>query len=55
MVMRNFRQLFRFLAIPVAMIGFVLLASQAGGFVLRMDRPAMIDNTLAASVKNPRG
>jgi hypothetical protein len=55
MVMRNFRKLFQFLAIPVAMTGFVLLASQAGGFVMRKEQSAKIDSSLAVPAKNPRG
>jgi hypothetical protein len=55
MVMRNFRQLFQFLAIPVAMTGFVLLASYAGGFVMRKEPVAKIDSSLASQAKNPRG
>jgi hypothetical protein len=50
--MRNFEQLFRFLAIPVAMTAFVLLASQAGGFVLRTDQRAKIDSSLVLPTKN---
>ena len=55
MARRSFRQLFQFLAIPLAMGGFVLIASQAGGFVLRKDPPDRIDTNLLAPVKNPPG
>lgn len=52
--MWSFSQLFRFLAIPVAMTGFVLVASHAGGFVLRKDQPAKIDSYLVSPHKYPR-
>ena len=55
MAKSNFKQLFRFLAIPLAMIGFVLVASQVGGFVLRTDQSAKIDSNLALPAKNPPG
>jgi hypothetical protein len=54
MAMWNFSQLFRFLAIPLAMAGFVLVASQAGGFVLRKDQPLKLDSHLISSAKYPR-
>ena len=53
--MRNIKQLARFVAIPLAMTGFVLVASQAGGFVLRKDHPAKIDSSLSPAGKYPRG
>jgi hypothetical protein len=53
MAKRSFKQLFQFLAIPLAMTGFVLIAAQAGGFVLRKDHPVKIDSNLAAPL--PRG
>lgn len=53
--MRNIKQLVRFLAIPLAMMSFVLVASQAGGFVLRKDPPAKTDSSLTVVGKNPRG
>jgi hypothetical protein len=34
-VMRNFKHVFQFPAIPLAMTGFARFASLAGGFVLR--------------------
>jgi len=55
MVMRNFKRLFRFLAIPVAVTGFVLLASQAGGFVLRKDQGIKVDSFLTSPAKSTRG
>jgi hypothetical protein len=55
MVMRDFKRLFQFLAIPLAMTGFVLLASQAGGFVLRKDQGVKVDSFLTSSTKNTRG
>jgi hypothetical protein len=55
MARRNFKQLFQFLAIPLAMTGFVLIASQAGGFVLRKDQPTKVDSSLVTPVKNPPG
>jgi hypothetical protein len=55
MVMRDFRQLFQVLAIPIAMIGFVLLAAQASGFVMRRDPSAKIDSSIVMQPKNPRG
>jgi hypothetical protein len=55
MVMRDFERLFQFLAIPVAMTGFVLLASQAGGFVLRKDQGVKVDSFLVTPTKNTRG
>jgi hypothetical protein len=45
LVMRNFKRLSHFLAIPVAMIGFVLMAAQAGGFVLRKEPHLRIDGS----------
>jgi hypothetical protein len=51
----NFRQVCQLIAIPLAMSGFVLIASQVGGFVLRKDQPAKIDSSLAASVRSPPG
>ncbi len=53
--MRDFERLFQFLAIPLAITGFVLLASQAGGFVLRKDQGVRVDSFLAAPMKNTRG
>ena len=55
MARRNFKQLFQFLAIPLAMAGFVLIAAQAGGFVLRTGHPAKIDSHLVTPAKNPPG
>jgi hypothetical protein len=55
MVMRNFERLFQFLAIPVAVTGFVLLASQAGGFVLRKDQGVKVDSFLISTAKITRG
>lgn len=52
--MWNFKQLLQFLAIPLAMTGFVLVASQAGGFVLRKDQPVKIDSHLVTPAKHPR-
>lgn len=52
--MGNFKRLFQFLAIPLAMTGFVLIASQAGGFVLRKDAPAKVDSHLMSPSKHPR-
>ena len=52
--MGNFKQLFQFLAIPLALTGFVLIASQAGGFVLRKDPPAKLDSHLISPSKYPR-
>jgi hypothetical protein len=52
MAMWSFKQLVRFLAIPLAMTGFVLVASHAGGFVLRKDQPVKIDSQLISP--NPR-
>jgi hypothetical protein len=54
MAMLSFKQLFQFLAIPLAMTGFVLIASHAGGFVLRKDVPVKIDSHLASPSKHPR-
>jgi hypothetical protein len=54
MTMLSFRQLFQFLAIPLAMTGFVLVASHAGGFVLRKDVPIKIDSHLISPNKHPR-
>jgi hypothetical protein len=55
LVMRDFERLFQFLAIPVAMIGFVLIAAQAGGFVLRKEQRVKIDSSLVVvPAKNPR-
>ena len=51
----NFKQLFQLIAIPLAMTGFVLIASQAGGFVLRKDQPVKLDSNLAVPLKNPPG
>ena len=53
--MRDFKRLFQFLAIPVAVTGFVLLASQAGGFVLRKDQGVKVDGFLTSSAKSTRG
>ena len=53
MAMLSFKQLFQFLAIPLAMTGFLLIASQAGGFVLRKDVPIKIDSHLTTSNKHP--
>lgn len=55
MAMLSFKQLFQFLAIPLAMTGFLLIASQAGGFVLRKDVPIKIDSHLTSSNKYPPG
>ncbi|MDQ8728669.1 hypothetical protein [Bradyrhizobium sp. LHD-71] len=46
--MLNFTLVCRFLAIPVAMTSFVLLASQAGGFVLRKNQAPGIEIQMAA-------
>jgi hypothetical protein len=54
MAMGSFKQLFQLLAIPLALTGFVVIASQAGGFVLRKDPPAKIDSHLMSSGKYPR-
>jgi hypothetical protein len=43
---------FQFLAIPVAMTVFVLMASQAGGFVLRKNQRAKLDSSLVVPTKN---
>lgn len=51
----NFKQLFQLIAIPLAMTGFVLIASQAGGFVLRKGQPVKIDSHLVTQLKNPPG
>ena len=51
--MRDFERLFQFLAIPAAVTGFVLLASQAGGFVLRKDQ-GVKDSFLVTPAKNTR-
>lgn len=53
--MRKFERLFQFLAVPAAMTGFVLLASQAGGFVLRKDQGVRVDSFLVSPIKNIRG
>ena len=53
--MRDFERLFQFLAIPVAVTGFVLLASQAGGFVLRKDQGVKVDSFLISAAKSTRG
>ena len=53
--MRDFKRLFQFLAIPVAVTGFVLLASQAGGFVLRKDQGVKVDSFLVSPGKSTRG
>jgi hypothetical protein len=50
--MRDFKQVFQFLAIPVAMTVFVLMASQAGGFVLRKNQRAKLDSSLVVPTKN---
>lgn len=50
----SFKQVLQFLAIPLAMTGFVFVASQAGGFVLRKDQPPRIDSQLIPAGKNPR-
>jgi hypothetical protein len=55
MVMRDLVRLFQFLAIPLAMTGFVPLASQAGDFVLRKDQGARVGSFLASPMKNTRG
>jgi hypothetical protein len=55
MAMWSFKQLVRFLAIPLAMTGFILAASHAGGFVLRKDQPVKIDSHLVSPSKYPRG
>jgi hypothetical protein len=54
MAMGNLKQLFQFLAIPLAMLGFVLIASQVGGFVLRKDSPVKVDSHLMSPSKYPR-
>ena len=51
--MRSFHQLMQFLLIPLAMTGFILAASQAGGFVLRTDHSVKIDSHLIAPGKPP--
>lgn len=53
--MRDFERLFQFLAIPVAVTSFVLLASQAGGFMLRKDQGPKVDSFLISSGKTTRG
>ena len=55
MVMRDFERLFQFLAIPAAVTGFVLLASQAGGFVLRKDQGVKVGSFLISPAKSTRG
>jgi hypothetical protein len=55
MARRSLKQLFQFLAIPLAMTGFVLVASQAGGFVLRKHQSIKVDSSLVTPVKNPPG
>jgi hypothetical protein len=50
----HFKQLFQLFAIPLALTGFVLIASQAGGFVLRTDPPAKLDSHLMSPSKYPR-
>ena len=55
MAMLRFNQVCRFLAIPLAMAGFVLIASQAGGFVLRKDQRLKLDSHLVSPIKYPRG
>ena len=55
MAKRSLKQLFQFLAIPLAMTGFVLVASQAGGFVLRKDQSAKVDSSLVTPSKTPPG
>lgn len=52
--MRDFKRLFQFLAIPIAMTGFVVIASQAAGFVLRKEQRIKLDSSLIVSAKNPR-
>ncbi len=54
MAVGNFKQLIQFLAIPLALTGFVLIASQAGGFILRKDPPAKLDSHLMSPSKYPR-
>ena len=54
MAVGKFKQLFQFLAIPLALTGFVLIASQAGGFILRKDPPAKLDSHLISPSKYPR-
>jgi hypothetical protein len=54
MAVGNFKQLIQFLAIPLALTGFVLIASQAGGFILRKDPPAKLDSHLISPSKYPR-
>jgi hypothetical protein len=57
MAVWSFNYLFRFLAIPLAMTGFLLVASQTGGFVLRRDQPLKLDSHLVSPtnpVKYPR-
>lgn len=53
--MRSFKELVQFLAIPLAMTGFVVVASHAGGFVLRKDQRVKIDSQLVTPSKYPRG
>jgi len=55
MARRSLKQLFQFLAIPLAMTGFVLIASQAGGFVLRKHPSIKVDSSLITPVKDPQG
>lgn len=54
MAVQSFRQVFRLLAIPLAMTGFVLLASQAGGFVLRKEPPLKAGSQPTSSNKASR-
>jgi hypothetical protein len=56
--MRNFDQVFRFLAMPVALLGFVLVATQVAGIVLRKEQRAKMDKMdsyLVTPAKNPPG
>lgn len=53
--MRSVKQLLQGLAIPLAMTGFVLVASQVGGFVLRKDQPVRIDSHLMSQAMHPKG
>lgn len=49
--MQGIQQFFKILSIPLAMMSFVLLASQAGGFVLRTDASASANGLLASPLR----
>jgi hypothetical protein len=51
MAMQSIQQFFKFVSIPLAMMSFVLLASQAGGFVLRTDTTVSPNGSLALPLK----